>query len=68
MASDFDPKTNNWWEGANYDAPSDKTVAVLKFETMNGDPIAVYYNYACHAVTVGTTDLLSGDFPGEVGS
>ena len=36
----IDPKTNNWWEGANYDAPSDKTVAVLKFETMNGDPIA----------------------------
>jgi len=60
----IDPKTNNWWEGANYDAPSDKTVAVLKFETLNGDPIAVYYNYACHAVTVGISDLLSGDFPG----
>jgi hypothetical protein len=36
----------------------------LKFETLNGDPIAVYYNYACHAVTVGTLDLVSGDFPG----
>jgi neutral ceramidase len=60
----IDPKTHRWWEGANYDAPSDKTVAVLKFETLSGDPIAVYYNYACHAVTVGTLDLVSGDFPG----
>jgi neutral ceramidase len=60
----IDPKTHRWWEGANYDAPSDKTVAVIKFETLNGDPIAVYYNYACHAVTVGTLDLVSGDFPG----
>jgi hypothetical protein len=60
----IDPKTNTWWEGANYDGPSDKTVAVLKFETLSGEPIAVYYNYACHAVTVGTLDLISGDFPG----
>jgi hypothetical protein len=60
----IDPKTHGWWEGPNYDGPSDKTVAVLKFETLNGDPIAVYYNYACHAVTVGTLDLISGDFPG----
>ncbi|MFB3777632.1 MAG: hypothetical protein ACE141_08465 [Bryobacteraceae bacterium] len=60
----IDPKTRKWWEGANYDGPSDKTVAVIKFETPNGDPIAVYYNYACHAVTVGTLDLVSGDFPG----
>jgi hypothetical protein len=60
----IDPKTHTWWEGANYEGPSDKTVAVLKFETPSGDPIAVYYNYACHAVTVGTLDLVSGDFPG----
>jgi hypothetical protein len=42
-----DPKTGRWWEGPNYDGPSDKTVAVLKFETVAGEPIAVYYNYAC---------------------
>jgi neutral ceramidase len=60
----IDRKTNKWWEGANYDGPSDKTVAVIKFETTNGEPIAVYYNYACHAVVTGNTDLLSGDFPG----
>jgi neutral ceramidase len=60
----IDRKTNKWWEGANYDGPSDKTVAVIKFETTDGEPIAVYYNYACHAVVTGNTDMLSGDFPG----
>jgi hypothetical protein len=60
----IDPKTHQWWEGANYDGPSDKTVAVIKFETTNGEPIAVYYNYACHAVVTGNTDMLSGDYPG----
>jgi neutral ceramidase len=61
----IDPKTHKWWEGANYDGPSDKTVAVIKFETTNGEPIAVYFNYACHAVVTGNTDMLSGDWPGE---
>ena len=42
----IDPKTGRWWEGANYDGPSDKTVAVLKVEALEGSPIAVYYNYA----------------------
>ncbi len=60
----IDPKTRRWWEGPNYEAPSDKTVAVVKFETLNGDPIAVYYNYAMHAVTVGQLDLVSADAPG----
>lgn len=60
----IDPKTRRWWEGPNYDGPSDKTVAVVKFETINGDPIAVYYNYAMHAVTVGQLDQISGDVPG----
>ena len=40
----IDPKTHRWWEGPNYDGPSDKTVAVLTFETPSGEPIAVYYN------------------------
>jgi neutral ceramidase len=60
----IDPKTRRWWEGANYDGPSDKTVAVVKFEALNGDPIAVYYNYAMHAVITGNLDKVSGDAPG----
>ena len=60
----IDPQTKRWWEGPNYDGVSDKTVAVVKFETLAGDPIAVYYNYAMHGVTVGQLDLVSGDAPG----
>jgi len=59
-----DPKTGRWWEGPNYDGPSDKTVAVLKFEAIAGEPIAVYYNYAVHAVIAGQLDQVSGDIPG----
>ena len=59
-----DPETGRWWEGANYDGPSDKTVAVLKFEGLDGSPIAVYYNYAVHAVLAGQLDQISGDIPG----
>lgn len=60
----IDRKTRQWCEGPNYDGPSDKTVAVVKYEALNGDPIAVYYNYAMHAVTVGQLDMVSGDAPG----
>jgi neutral ceramidase len=60
----IDPKTRRWWEGPNYDGPSDKTVAVVAFETVAGEPIAVYYNYAMHAVTVGQLDQVSADAPG----
>jgi neutral ceramidase len=59
-----DPKTGRWWEGPNYDGSSDKTVAVLKFESLSGAPIAVYYNYAVHAVIAGQLDQVSGDIPG----
>ena len=60
----IDPETRRWWEGPNYDGPSDKTVAVVMFQTTAGEPIAVYYNYAMHAVTVGQIDKVSGDAPG----
>ena len=59
-----DPKTGRWWEGPNYDGPSDKTVAVLAFATAGGEPIAVYYNYAVHAVIAGQLDQVSADIPG----
>jgi len=59
-----DAKTGKWWEGPNREGPSDKTVAVLKFETLSGEPIAVYYNYAVHGVIAGQLDQISGDIPG----
>lgn len=60
----IDPKTHRWWEGPNYSGPSDKTVAVVEFQTPEGKPIAVYYNYGVHAVITGNLDMLSGDIPG----
>jgi neutral ceramidase len=60
----IDPKTSRWWEGPNYEGPSDKTVAVITFDTTDGAPIAVYYNYAVHAVITGQLDQVSGDIPG----
>jgi hypothetical protein len=60
----IDPNTHRWWEGANYGGLSDKTVAAIRFESLSGEPIAVYYNYAMHAVITGTLDLVSGDIPG----
>ena len=56
--------------GANPDRPSDKTVAVLKFESLSGDPIAILINYAVHAVvlmsarTKGEQREVSADLPG----
>lgn len=38
----IDPKTHRWWEGPNYDGPSDKTVVVIRFETPDRKPIGVY--------------------------
>ena len=60
----IDPKTGRWWEGPNREGPSDKTVAVVKFETISGAPLAVYYNYAVHGVITGQLDQVSGDIPG----
>ena len=64
----IDPKKGTWWEGPNYDGPSDKTVAVVTFETTDGQPIAVYYNFAMHAVVLGQLDQVSGDEPGAASS
>jgi lysophospholipase L1-like esterase len=61
----FDPERGTWWEGPDYDGKSDKTVAVIYFESLEGKPIATYFNYAMHAVITGNTDKVSADFPGE---
>lgn len=60
----IDPKTRKWWEGPNYDAPADRNVYVISFEALDGTPIAVYYNYAMHAVLMGQYDMTSDDAPG----
>jgi hypothetical protein len=42
----------------------DKTVAVFKFETLNGAPIAFLFNYAVHSTVTFNTWLVSGDLAG----
>jgi hypothetical protein len=55
-----------YWLGNNPDGPSDKTVAVLKFETAAGAPIAILANYSVHGTVMGPRNLsISGDLPGE---
>jgi len=60
----FDNERRTWWEGPNYDGQSDKTVAVITFRNIKGEPLAVYYNYAMHAVAAGQLDMVCGDAPG----
>ena len=42
----IDPKTGRWWEGANYDGPSDKTVAVSR------KPASLAWAWACSSKSV----------------
>lgn len=54
-----------WNLGINPDGHSDKTVAVLKFETASGEPLAIFSNYAVHGTVLGPRNLeVSGDLPG----
>lgn len=61
----LDPETRLWKQGPNYEGPSDKTVAVITFRALSGEPIAIYYNYAMHANTMFMSRAISADFPGE---
>lgn len=53
------------WLGRNPDGPSDKTVAVVKFESLSGEPIAILLNYGVHGTVFGAKNLkLTADLPG----
>jgi neutral ceramidase len=53
-----------WGLGYAVDGPSDKTLRVLKVETLDGAPLALLMNYAVHStVTLGTNEI-SGDLAG----
>jgi hypothetical protein len=54
-----------WWLGFNPEGVSDKTLAVLRFETDAGVPIAFLINYPVHAVVMGPENYqISGDIAG----
>lgn len=61
----------SWDTGSNFARPSDKTLAVLKFEDERGGLIAALLNYAVHGAACcggkdekGQNFLISGDLPG----
>src|SRR5436309_3538192 len=46
-------------------APVDGTVSVLRIDKIDGQPLAILVNYACHPVVFGSDNLrYSADFPG----
>ncbi len=54
-----------WWLGFNPDGPSDKTVTVIRFDALNGQPIALFINYPVHVVVMGPENYqISGDLAG----
>jgi hypothetical protein len=59
-----DPGSHRWTQGPNLNGSSDKTVAVIKFETPEGRPIAAYIDYAMHPVNGYLAGFTSADFAG----
>ncbi|MFK4101542.1 neutral/alkaline non-lysosomal ceramidase N-terminal domain-containing protein [Streptomyces sp. NPDC019531] len=55
---------HGWRLGHNPEGPSDKTVSVLKFEALDGTPIALLVNYAVHSTVVFGTGEVSADLAG----
>ena len=60
------PQTHLWTQAPNLNAASDKTVAVVKFEKLTGEPIGVYVNYAMHPINGYLADFTSADFAGAM--
>jgi neutral ceramidase len=51
--------------GANPHGPSEKTVWVVKFAALSGEPLAIMMNYAVHSVVLGASNtLVTGDLAG----
>jgi hypothetical protein len=48
-------------------SPVDPTVLVLRIDRLDGSPLAILANYACHGVVLGPENLdYSADYPGEM--
>jgi neutral ceramidase len=60
----IDSETHLWTQAPNLSGSSDKSVAVLKFETADGQPIAAYIDYAMHPVNGWLAGFTSADFAG----
>jgi hypothetical protein len=53
--------------GRNPDGLRDPAVQVLRFDALDGEPVAAIVDFACHPITVGPdNDLITPDYPGVV--
>lgn len=58
-------ESGGWGLGVNPEGVSDKTVAVVRFETLSGEPIAFLINYAVHGTAMGPENYqITADLPG----
>ena len=64
----IDPVTRLWTQAPNYDGPSDKEISVVTFESLAGEPIAVYYNFGMHPNSMYMSSIVSADAPGVASS
>lgn len=62
----IDPETRLWIQGPNYDGVSDHTVYVVKIETVTGELIGVFINFAMHANWMFMSGVISAGLPGGV--
>ncbi|MCX6625724.1 MAG: neutral/alkaline non-lysosomal ceramidase N-terminal domain-containing protein, partial [Acidobacteria bacterium] len=63
-ARDVDGQT---FLGLNPEGPADRRVSVLRFDGLDGAPLAVVANYPIHGTVLGGANLeISGDAPGVV--
>ncbi|HIE28277.1 TPA: hypothetical protein EYP66_13415 [Candidatus Poribacteria bacterium] len=52
--------------GKNPDGPVDTELGVIRFDDMDGNPLALVLNYGCHGTTLGGHNYqISGDYMGE---
>jgi hypothetical protein len=57
--------TGKGYGGPDVDGPSDKTVWVVKLESLAAEPIALLMNYAVHSIVAGPDNaLITGDLAG----
>lgn len=67
---DMPGEDGHWFQGNNFEGPSDKTLAVMKFVDEQGGLIAAVLNYACHATAAFSArdfdgnSKMTGGFPG----
>jgi hypothetical protein len=53
--------------GRNWEGPRDPEVRVLRFDALDGAPVAAIVQFGCHPITVGPdNDLITPDYPGIV--